>query len=146
MEHIGQRIKDLRKKADMTQDRLAEYIGVSPQAVSKWEVGSASLDLSLIAPLCRVLGCSSDELLGIGREENEREAQLLRETDLSENVRLECRAHYEKCLRAVEEFPRNMTLQLRLAAAESRLARECRPPEKGGALRRRRTPLPFHPR
>ena len=130
MEHIGQRIKDLRKKADLTQDRLAEYIGVSPQAVSKWEVGSASPDLSLIAPLCRVLGCSADELLGIGREENEREAQLLRETDLSENVRLECRAHYEKCLRAVEEFPRNMTLQLRLAAAESRLARECRPPEK----------------
>ena len=39
MEHIGQRIKDLRKKADLTQDRLADYLGVSAQAVSKWEVG-----------------------------------------------------------------------------------------------------------
>ena len=65
MEHIGQKIKDLRKKADLTQDRLADYLGVSAQAVSKWEVGSASPDFVLIAPLCRVLGCTSDELLGI---------------------------------------------------------------------------------
>ena len=37
MEHIGQRIKDLRKKANMTQDRLAEMLVVTPQAVSKKE-------------------------------------------------------------------------------------------------------------
>ena len=67
MNGIGQKIKDLRKKADMTQDRLADYLGVSSQAVSKWEVGQASPDLALIAPLCRVLGCSADELLGIGQ-------------------------------------------------------------------------------
>ena len=65
MDHIGQKIKELRKKADLTQDRLAEMLGVSAQAVSKWEVGSASPDLSLIAPLCRVFGVTADELLGI---------------------------------------------------------------------------------
>jgi Predicted transcriptional regulators len=37
MEHIGQKIKDLRKKADMTQDHLADSLAVSTQAVSKWE-------------------------------------------------------------------------------------------------------------
>ena len=37
MEHIGQKIKELRKKANMTQDRLAEMLGVTPQAVSKKE-------------------------------------------------------------------------------------------------------------
>ncbi len=66
MDHIGQKIKELRKKADMTQDRLADYLGVSAQAVSKWECGIATPDLSLIPPLCRLLGCSADELLGIG--------------------------------------------------------------------------------
>ena len=66
MEHIGQKIKSLRKKADLTQDRLAEMLGVTAQAVSKWEVGSASPDLSLIPPLCRVFGITADELLGIG--------------------------------------------------------------------------------
>ena len=39
MNHIGRRIKDLRKKKDMTQERLAEYLNVSFQAVSKWETG-----------------------------------------------------------------------------------------------------------
>ncbi|MBR4896735.1 MAG: helix-turn-helix domain-containing protein, partial [Clostridia bacterium] len=48
---------------------LADYLGVSSQAVSKWEVGQASPDLALIAPLCRVLGCTADELLGIGQQE-----------------------------------------------------------------------------
>ena len=42
MEHIGQKIKDLRKKADMTQVWLAEVVGVTAQAVSIWEVGQAS--------------------------------------------------------------------------------------------------------
>ena len=39
MTGIGQKFKDLRKKDDLTQDRLADYLGVSSQAVSKWEVG-----------------------------------------------------------------------------------------------------------
>ena len=36
---IGQRIKVLRRKNDLTQERLAEYLSVSSQAVSKWENG-----------------------------------------------------------------------------------------------------------
>ena len=77
MDHIGQKIKELRKKADMTQDRLAEMLGVTAQAVSKWEVGSASPDLSLIAPLCKVFGVTADELLGIAEEKENTEKQLL---------------------------------------------------------------------
>ena len=50
MDHIGQKIKELRKKADMTQDRLADYLGVSAQAVSKWECDISTPDLSLIPP------------------------------------------------------------------------------------------------
>jgi transcriptional regulator with XRE-family HTH domain len=71
MEHIGQKIKDLRKKADLTQDRLADYLGVSAQAISKWEVGQTAPDLALIVPLCRVLGVSADELLGVKNEPEE---------------------------------------------------------------------------
>ena len=77
MEHIGQRIKDLRKKADLTQDRLADYLGVSPQAVSKWECDISTPDLSLIAPLCRVLGCSADEMLGVAYTEDKERAKAL---------------------------------------------------------------------
>ena len=39
MKNIGQRIKKLRKKSDITQERLADYLGVTDKAVSKWECG-----------------------------------------------------------------------------------------------------------
>lgn len=48
---IGERIKELRKKNDLTQEKLAEYLCVSFQAVSKWECGQSCPDLALIAPM-----------------------------------------------------------------------------------------------
>ena len=36
MQNIGKRIRELRKKNDLTQEKLADYLGVSYQAVSKW--------------------------------------------------------------------------------------------------------------
>lgn len=62
---IGERIKDLRKKNDLTQEKLADYLCVSYQAVSKWECGLSSPDLLLVAPLTKLLHVSADELLGL---------------------------------------------------------------------------------
>ena len=52
---IGERIKQLRKKNDLTQEKLADYLCVSYQAVSKWECGLSSPDLALIVPLAKLL-------------------------------------------------------------------------------------------
>ena len=60
---IGEKIKQLRKKNDLTQEKLADYLCVSYQAVSKWECGLSSPDISLIAPLTRLFHVSADELL-----------------------------------------------------------------------------------
>ena len=62
---IGERIKALRKKNDLTQEKLADYLCVSYQAVSKWECGLSSPDLSLIVPLAKLLRVTTDELLGM---------------------------------------------------------------------------------
>lgn len=62
---IGERIKALRKQNGMTQEKLAEYLCVSYQAVSKWECGLTNPDLSLIAPLTKLFNISADKLLGI---------------------------------------------------------------------------------
>ena len=62
---FGKTIKDLRRKQDMTQERLAEILSISPQAISRWETGLAMPDISLIAPLCHLFNITSDELLGI---------------------------------------------------------------------------------
>ena len=69
MAHIGIKIKELRKKKDMTQEKLAEYLNVSFQAVSKWETGAASPDLSMIVPLARLLDVTTDELFGVDSNE-----------------------------------------------------------------------------
>ncbi len=77
MNHIGQRIKDLRKKNDLTQEKLADFLGVTHKAVSKWECGVTVPDLALIVPLARVLHVTTDELLGMSKEFcDERRAEL----------------------------------------------------------------------
>ena len=63
MESIGNRIGRLRRQANMTQEALAEKLGVSSQAVSKWENDLSCPDISLLAELARVLGTTADELL-----------------------------------------------------------------------------------
>jgi len=95
MQNIGKRIRELRRKNDLTQEKLADYLGVSYQAVSKWETGVSSPDLSLIRPLTKLLHVTSDELLGIGEDADDRLAeleQMYRDTyttgDLAERLRV----------------------------------------------------------
>lgn len=60
---IRDKIRFYRKKNNLTQSQLAELIGVSPQAISKWETGIGSPDISMIVPLAIALQISTDELL-----------------------------------------------------------------------------------
>ena len=60
---IGNRIATLRKEKNMTQSELAEKLGVSPQAVSKWENDLAYPDITLLGSLAEILGCSIDSIL-----------------------------------------------------------------------------------
>lgn len=62
---IGEKIRDLRLKNHWTQEKLAELLCISFQAVSKWETGCSTPDISMIAPLCNLFCISADELLGI---------------------------------------------------------------------------------
>ncbi|MGN1345757.1 MAG: helix-turn-helix domain-containing protein [Eubacteriales bacterium] len=67
MNTLGQRIRELRRRNDLTQEKLADLLGVTYQSVSKWECGVTSPDLSLIGPLTRLLHVTSDELLGLNQ-------------------------------------------------------------------------------
>ena len=57
---IGNRIRELRKASGMTQEQLAEQIGISFQAVSKWENNIALPDISLVPALARIFGVTTD--------------------------------------------------------------------------------------
>ena len=61
---IGEIIQARRMALGLSQEGLAELVGVSRQAVSKWEVGDAVPDTDKLVPLARTLKISVDELLG----------------------------------------------------------------------------------
>ena len=78
---LGERIAYYRKKAGYSQEGLAERLGVSRQAISKWETGEATPDAERIIVLAAALGISTDTLL-LGKEEPERpytEAETVRQ-------------------------------------------------------------------
>lgn len=60
---IGSFIAALRKEQNMTQRILAEKLGITDRAISKWENGRGLPDVSLMKPLCEILGISVTELL-----------------------------------------------------------------------------------
>lgn len=65
---LGERIAEKRKEKGLKQDELAEMLGVSAQAVSKWENDVSCPDIMTLPLLAERLGCTVDELL-TGREE-----------------------------------------------------------------------------
>ena len=61
---IGKRVSQLRREKGLTQEELAGRMGVSPQAVSKWENDQTCPDISALPGLSKLLGVTVDELLG----------------------------------------------------------------------------------
>ncbi|MCR2044103.1 helix-turn-helix domain-containing protein [Anaerosalibacter massiliensis] len=70
---IAQRLTDLRKEKGCSQEELAAQLGISRQAVSKWERGEASPDTDNLILLSNIYGIGLDELLNIDRFENNSE-------------------------------------------------------------------------
>jgi len=60
---IGERLYNLRKERNMSQEDLANVLDVSRQTVSKWETGESMPDFNKICPLCEYFGITSDELI-----------------------------------------------------------------------------------
>ena len=78
---IGKFIADCRKQKNLTQMQLAEKLGITDKAISKWERGIAMPDTSIMLELCDILGISVNELLSGERIEmennNQKNEQLL---------------------------------------------------------------------
>lgn len=63
--NIGENIRRIRREHDITQEKLAEYLNVSHQAVSKWESGAVFPDITLLPKLANIFGVSIDTLFGM---------------------------------------------------------------------------------
>ena len=70
---IGEKIKNYRKTAGLTQEQMADYLDVSTPAVNKWEKGNTYPDISLLPSLARLLKIDMNELFSFREELTEKE-------------------------------------------------------------------------
>lgn len=62
---IHQKIKDYRQKHHLTQEAFGELLGISPQAVSKWERAECYPDITFLPVLADLLGCSVNDFFKV---------------------------------------------------------------------------------
>ena len=125
--NLGIKIRELRRRDGRTQDNLAESLGVTAQAVSRWEAGRSYPDMEMIPAIANYFHVSIDELFGYHDKREEKIRTILEKASgiltkqgftmyqgsLSEDV-LEC----VNMLRAAsEEFPNEPKILLKLAQA-----------------------------
>ena len=122
---IGSTIKRMRRERDITQEQLAEYIGISSQAVSQWECDKTAPDITQLPLLAYIFDVTTDEILDVDQKKNEeRISEIIEESqipygkgDYHETVKL-----LKKGLR---EFPKSYRIMERLANALPSIG-ECR--------------------
>jgi transcriptional regulator with XRE-family HTH domain len=115
---IGAKIKELRKRGDITQEKLAEALGVTGQAISRWESESGYPDIEYISPIANYFNVTTDYLFDhdtaakqkrIKQYENDYNAHILNGKPAEERIAM---------MRiALAEFPGNEVLLSRLADA-----------------------------
>lgn len=102
---IGENIRNYRKKNDLTQEALADRLGVTYQSISRWENGTTYPDLELIPAIAEELAVTVDELFGMPQLEKEKRAK-----EAFDELRRECiKCDYdtEKIVNLLRDIRRN---------------------------------------
>lgn len=117
---FGEILKDLRRKNDITQEELADIIGVTSQSVSRWEKGACYPDMELLPAIANYFGVTVDDLLGM----NEIRSRERLNAIFTEALNLERESKYEDAVgvfrAALKNFPDNIELTSELALALSK--------------------------
>ena len=118
---LGNNIRQLRRRNKRTQEALAEALGVTSQAVSRWESGGSYPDMTLIPSIANFFGVSIDELFGYEGERVHRIETLAAEIDRMNDLNSGKDVCITECIAlarsALVEFPGNEKLMLSLASA-----------------------------
>ena len=117
---IGSTIKKLRRDREMTQEQLAECLGITANAVSQWECDRTAPDISQLPMLARVLRVTTDRLLGIDFSQDEQEIRRISEESLACYRSGQFSKSVEIARKGLKQYPQSYHLMARLA--ESLLA------------------------
>ena len=122
MLNIAKTIREKRRARGYTQERLAQALGLTPAAVSKWETGQALPDVTMLGPLAAMLGITTDELLGFNPDVSEEHAEELVEPARDALARRDISGAIERCERALRLHPASITLAFAVASALMEIA------------------------
>lgn len=81
---LGERLLAYRNRVGLSQEKLAEKIGVTRQTVSKWETNQSTPDFDKIIPLCEILGITTEELIKGEEETQNHEQQKVKQESTKE--------------------------------------------------------------
>ena len=116
---IGKNIRELRKRGGRTQEALADALGVTSQAVSRWEAGGSYPDMEIIPSIANYFGITIDELFGYESQRDKKIDEIIRKID---SFGIKARSDEEwidECVailrEGLAEFPRNEKLMITLA-------------------------------
>ncbi len=109
---FGENLKRLRKEKEMTQETLADFLGVSFQTISKWERGETYPDITTLPIISRFFNVSIDDLLGVNKAcEEEKINEYLK---LYDEMKLkDLSLTFNKFQKAVKEFPNDFRISIR---------------------------------
>lgn len=130
---IGEKLKKLRRSKDLTQEEVAAHLGISYQAISKWERGDGYPDITMLPALANYFGVTVDELIGMDEISS---ANKLAEINRSwQENRAQCRhkENVELMRSALKTYPNNALLLMQLSASLEHL--DGTEKEKQGFLR-----------
>lgn len=112
---IGTNIKRLRREKDITQEQLAEYLGISSRAVSQWECDRTAPDISQLPALCHIFDVSADVILGIDITKSDEEIGKYLDRAVAERDE----GRFEDCVSILKEanrkYPKSYKIMWQLA-------------------------------
>ena len=117
---LGQKIRELRQRDGRTQEALAEAIGVTSQAVSRWEANGGYPDMETIPSIANYFGVSIDELFGYSNERSKKIDELVAKIEQMNLQNNGEDINIDECIsfarNALIEFPNNEKIMLCLAS------------------------------
>jgi len=114
---LGEKIRELRRRDSRTQEALADALGVSGQAVSRWEANGGYPDIEIIPAIANYFNISIDELFGYNGERDEKIRKILNKADEMINAQDDIESCIDMLRNAVSEFPSEAQILIRLGYA-----------------------------
>ena len=114
---IGNKIKELRKRDGRKQEDLANALGVTCQAVSRWEANGGYPDMEMIPAIANYFNVSIDELFGYSKDRGDKLKAILLKADKAIGENSDMTECVEMLRAAIEEFPSEPKLYMNLGFA-----------------------------